>query len=305
MLTAFYDLSVSPPTYDFPSFLGLAERTRLQMGQRDMQVLLVPGPVEGFRQDSLWPRSAPERRRLLDRIVIAACELLPSVGERVYVVGTRREAEEVWREAGPAIFPAGYRVDAPVRCYGLGKLIESLRGEGPLPNFLAPQHTMQQAAAELPDDLVTITLRQAEHWPERNSRVGEWLAAAEEIRRLGYTVEIIADAAAEPISEVPLIRQASRNLATRAAVYRRAAMNLFINNGPAWLCWQMLDTRLLIFRLLTEGNLMTNAGWLKRQGLHPGMQLPCAGPGRRLVWKDDTAANIIAAFKDWHDGADC
>src|SRR4051794_12305668 len=51
--TAYYDLSVSPPTFNAFDFLLAAELWRLEQGLDGLDVRVLPGPVEGFRADQL------------------------------------------------------------------------------------------------------------------------------------------------------------------------------------------------------------------------------------------------------------
>jgi hypothetical protein len=96
----------------------------------------------------------------------------------------------------------------------------------------------------LPHDpsLVTLTLRECEHWPERNSKVEEWQKAAVAIRSMGYRARIVRDARFD----------GTLDLESRANLYRSAACNMFVSNGPAWFA-MALDAPAVIMRPATEG----------------------------------------------------
>ena len=77
ILYCFYDLSVSPPSYDFFEFMRTAELHRKRYGLDEIYFIFVPGPKEGFRDDSL-ARTISQRHTLMRNVVVPACWLLPS-----------------------------------------------------------------------------------------------------------------------------------------------------------------------------------------------------------------------------------
>lgn len=277
MLEVCYDLARNPPTYDFVTALMRFERLRLEYREDGIAINVIPGPAGGFRQDRLWPQSVEARTHLLNHIVVPMASMLPSV-RRVTFHGSRDE--------GPRCFGIGEHVinfKRFVDCYGKG--IRPLR----------PSH-------DLPPDeqLITLTLRECEHWPERNSRIDEWKRAGLELAMLGFQVVVVRDTlrAAESLGGLVTSPKASRDLMARAQLYRQSACNLFVNNGPAWLC-MALDAPTAILRPATEGvNKFAGAAARAMHGIPPGSQMPNAQPHQRLVWEDDTAANIVRAALD-------
>jgi len=215
MLTACYDLALSPPTYDFIGFLLTAEIKRLQANQDSVQIVILPGPVGGFRSDNLWPRSNTKRKELLQSIVLPMCKLLPSctAAELATDRNTRLSEPVIGRGA---------------RLYGMDKLVNALTNSRPLRPKVEPIKN---------DRLVTITLRECEHWPERNSNLSEWANAARAIRDMGYEIQFIRDTthADESIDDFWINFEAARDLLVRASLYRSTFCNFFVNNGPAWL----------------------------------------------------------------------
>ncbi len=53
VLYAFYDLKVAPATFDIAVFLIIAEIERKNTGCNHLQVIIVPGPDDGFRSNQL------------------------------------------------------------------------------------------------------------------------------------------------------------------------------------------------------------------------------------------------------------
>ncbi len=280
VLTAYYDLHTSPPTYDIVAFLLAAENYRLERGEERIRIEILPGPAGGFRADRLWPFSVEERRLMLDRVALPMARMLPSAD---VVLRTDRPER---RGCPPGSI--GYMT----RLYGLKVQVEMMRrGIRPLrPKMPLPRDP----------ELVTITLREADHWPGRNSNLPEWRRAAELIEARGYHVVVIRDTrmANVPFHGFTTSPVASRQLERRATLYREAAVNLGANGGPLWFALA-LDARTMIFRPTAKGHPASSLDYLAACGIPMGGQIPGAPAYLRLVWADDTADEILAAFDDF------
>jgi hypothetical protein len=285
MLTAYYDLAHSPPTYDIVAFLSAIEVERRARNVRDsLRVVFVPGPAGGFRQDKLWPHSIAERELMLDRVAVPMARMLPSCA-----------AVDVLAERPPA--PAHESIGLNARLYGLFAHVRALRA-GCRP--LRPPEPVPAGYA----NVVTITLREAEHWPARNSDLDAWYIAARAIRDKGYQVMIVRDTrhAACRFGEFNVSPEASIDLTARARLYAMAGLNLFVSNGPAWFA-VALNVPTMIFKPVVEGLMPTcSAAYFARCGLPVGSQLPGA-PHQRIIWAPDTAAAILDAFAEWEAGS--
>jgi len=113
----------------------------------------------------------------------------------------------------------------------------------------------------------TVTLRNYNRNPQRNSNVAAWRKFAAETGAL-----VIEDYGITPI---PLV--------DRWDLYQ-CRMNYFVDNGPAVLCYYS-DAPYATF------------GWemtphLENMGFHKGYQFPWANDNQRLIWADDTYENI-------------
>ena len=146
--------------------------------------------------------------------------------------------------------------------------------------------------------LVTLTLREAEHYPLRNSKVGGWGAAANSLRERGLEVLIIPDAAraGHDVSDGAVL--AARDLQYRAVLYSRAALNVGISNGPMWMSIFM-DAPTLMLRPTTnaDGGCYDDA-FYARFGVRRGEQLPRSPLHQRLAWEEDTKDNIVRAVEE-------
>jgi hypothetical protein len=269
MNRACYDLAHNPPTFDAVAFfVQVAER----FGAEPVHIDIAPGPITGFRDDNLWPRGHAARVSLLMNIVVPLFELLPNT-----TISTSRDRSGFG--ANEYTIPWKHFV----RCMGKG--IRPLR---PRP-------------MERHRDLVTITLREADHTPERNSNLPEWLAATREIEAAGYQVVFIRDSlrADEPLPGVHSAPFASRDLSARASLYGSAVCNMFVSNGPAWLA-MACDAPALVLNPNCEAlGRPYNAAWFAECGIEPGHQYPNTPTHHRFVWQLDTRDAIVSAFDDF------
>ena len=274
-MLAVYDLECNPPTYDVVAFLALAEIERKRLGDEYIDLHILPGPVGGFRRDSLWPRSIEERVALRENVLVPICHLLPSVrsvtvhDDRAYCFG--------------GVFGYGQRkISFPA-------MMEA---------FKAGSRPLRTTHWPVPSKLITLTLREAEHHPLRNSQVHEWVAAADELEGLGYEVTIIRDTlkGVEPLGKCT-VSYAACDLGNRAWLYANSVLNIGISNGPMWMALFM-DVPTLMLRPCEAGPSGYTAKYFERCGVPKNGQLPTSPPYQRLVWKDDTCENIVQAVEE-------
>lgn len=283
MLTAYYDLSRNPPTFNFFDFLLTAERRRRKIGVDRLRVKIIPGPVEGFRQDRLPPYGGAERTRWLENICIPMPCLLPSCGF-------------------PAVMDDGVAPDGP--SFGKGEYLVGFKHnvdaakEGCYPFRALPDVTQKYRQA-YGDNYVTVTLRETGWWAGRQSRLDHWVPAARYIRDMGYRVVFIRDAmkADEPIEGFPTEPEASRNVLKRASLYAGAVMNIGIANGPLWFAW-FLGAPVAIFNLVHDDEPCASVRSYEGAGLRAGEQLPNGGSRQRLIWQKETPELIVDTFCD-------
>ncbi|MDO8616899.1 MAG: hypothetical protein Q7T33_14385 [Dehalococcoidia bacterium] len=264
-MIACYDLARCPPTYDVVAFLALLEIERLRLGEEHVDLHILPGPAGGFRADSHWPRTIEERVHLRENVLVPLCRLLPSV--RSVEVRLDRKVDG-WGKGEYLV--------------GLPAILRALRGGSrPLRGERLLKH-------ELDSRLLTFTLREAEHHSLRNSRTAEWQDAASVLGMRGRgDVIILRDHRVEPIE-----------LAARAALYTRAALNIGISNGPMWMAIFM-DAPVLMLRPTTNAaSGCYDDRFYARCGLPRGSQLPTSPPHQRLVWEEDTRENIVRGVEE-------
>lgn len=278
MLTAVYDLAVSPPTFDFVAFLVSAEKHRIEIGADALEVVLMPGPAGGFRADQLPPFTVKARVGMRRNIVEAMCVLLPSC-RRVLVLESRQPVK------AEHVFPHRYRVDHPVSHYGTRQYVECVSPDfAPL---MLPSPTPREPG------LVSFSLRESSYWPTRNVNRASWLEAARMLAARGHDVIIIPDIDAPAFPEGPwqVSDAAAVDLHERARIYEAAAVNLFVASGPMCMALFMKHARSVAVRMEFGGAPCTNAQFLSGCGLPPGSQLN--RPEFHIAWAKEETPEII------------
>ncbi len=280
-LTAVYDLGLSPPTYDFLAFLIEAERHRRAKGYTHIDLMFQPGPMHGFRDDDMAP-DLKGREDMLWRVCAGMARLLPSV--RNIALQKQR-----WSTPAQDIFPEGYKEDAPVSHYGVGFL------KGGEPMLRATDAARHQVKMRFTRPYATITLREASYWPDRNSNKAAWREAAAWLKAQGIQVVVIPDTHGTGLEGFQDFTPASFDIDLRAALYEGAVVNAGVLNGPMSLI-PYLDARYLIIKVNVETAVATTTHFLASHGYEPGDDF---GGDGRMIWKPDTAENIIAALQEF------
>lgn len=279
LLTAIYDLAVSPAKYDMIGFLLAAEVERQFKKLDGIRVIIMPWPKDGFRDDPNPPTDPAEKRKMLDNVLFP----LPSLMESCISC-------EVWSERAPVeakhVFPTRWTLEKPQSCYGTRIIVNCIRA-GLMP-FHAPEPKIQP-------ETITITLREAKHWPGKNSSRDSWLAAASELSRRGHKITLVPDVGAEPLPSGPweIDNEAPTDLPARANLYSGARLNLFVNNGPACLAMVMPEVRSVVVRIEATWAICTSAGYFASVGLPKGSRL--GRKGHYIAWVGESVREILDA----------
>jgi hypothetical protein len=153
---------------------------------------------------------------------------------------------------------------------------------------------------------VTITLREARHWPTRNSHVHEWLKFAAYLKKRGERVIFVRDTAManEPITGETTFPIASVDLRARMGLYQQAKCNCFVGNGPSSLA-MFSDQPFIIFNEVYADDhpYYPATGHFLRAMLDldpdEDQQFPWCRADQRVVWEPDTYDNMVAAWERW------
>lgn len=270
-----YNLAGGPLSYDFTTWLIDAEMTRIREG--------APAPLKvAFWQshDGSEARQmlTPHGRKMFANVIKPALALIGAV-EEPYCGGRYKRDQliaDIVKASANQMVPFYRKMEEP--CAPL----EQYKG------------------------CVTITLREAEYTPYRNSRLEEWLRFAKYLRANGERVVFVRDTAKanEPLSGEKTLPLASLDLLIRARLYQDAKANLFVSNGPTNLALFGWRPFLVFSEVYADGHpyhAATPYFWRERFGIDPDTdwQYPWCRPDQRVVWKPDTYANMVEAWERW------
>jgi hypothetical protein len=309
-LYAFYDLAVSPPSFDAVPFLIKAEIARREAGHPYVHVVIVPGLRGGFRMRSGHERNDLGAENLwwrLRNIVVPLCWLLPSC-RAVTVCASREEALGLWQQSAGSVFPDRYSVSVPLKVNLVVELTQAARRGDVIPSLAATPSARHYVRGWIEREaserrVVSMTLRESSYGPGRNSNINEWAKFARSLDQKIYfpvilrDFERVLDPVPTDLSAFTFFSEPVWNVEIRAALYELCFLNLFVNNGPQILGWFDERIRYISFKMVTESYPSTTEEFIKESvGLVPGGNLPWAGEAQRLVWERDTADVVRREF---------
>lgn len=268
-----YDLANYPVSYDFLPWLIDAEMTRVRHN--------APAPLKvAFREGQSYTWGITEYRKvMLEGVVKPLLQLIGAVEDSGALLG-RSKDRFTYREVTEAA-QAGQSVPTLRASEGASITVEGWLAGKPAP--------------------VIITLREAGHWPHRNSNMAAWLRFAADLEKQGERVIFVRDTgkAEEALLNCETCPMASVNIDIRAALYAQAKCNLFVPNGP-WNLALFGDKPWLCFNEIDAGDLFlpNHPGWWRNfQGIDDGEQFPWSKPDQRIIWQRDDYENICAAWQ--------
>ncbi|MCG8357568.1 MAG: hypothetical protein MI920_18550 [Kiloniellales bacterium] len=310
MFHAVYDLSVSPTSYDFLTFLALADLARARAGCPAMQVVFVPDNGSGFWDRE--PTSEDGKAWRLHNLLIPALQLYPAVAGYA-VAASRAEARRLVSRLPAPLFPEGYAVDRPVEdAYQWAHTVAAfLNGQPPAswrPPAAALGYVRDWLSAHAEGRrVISITLRDSPYRSERRSNIEAWGAFARLVREEGFYPVIVPDTdralspPPEAIEGLPVLPEASFNIALRGALYELSDLSLLHSNGPMMMLWLNERIRSITFNLFDEPTGVT-ANSLRSMGLEIGHQLPFGADRHWLVWEKDERDVIERHFRAFLEG---
>jgi hypothetical protein len=277
-INALYDLGKASPSFDALSWLVNIADTAVQSEHDCIKVAFKPGPDNGFKSDSL--SSDPIIQSwMFEHIVKPAVKM---IGGEVVEYDENQEYIE--------------------QSYLLGDFVRSVKAElRGVPLFRQDFYATRLVDKSFGEkDLVTITLRNSEHWPECNSNFSEWLKFAKFLKKQGFTVVFVPDTenAFQEIPGYQVVSAATFNLNIRQALYGKALMNFAVNSGPCHLLYFSQSSYCVFKQLTPDTPHYDEIWWEKSIGLKKGDQYPWAHQAQRLTWTDDTYENLVLGYKE-------
>ena len=293
------DLAAMSVAFDFAHCLAAAELKRRQLGLAGMEVIFIPGPEDGLRQeapqyDQVMPTAARHWR--VRHILVAMLALLPSVRSYTFC-GTREQAGALITHDRDSLYPEDYRIYLPRQ--PARRVVHDLAAQGipVFPMLRAPDRARELIAEFLGREArgkkaLVITLRDYPYTPQRNSRLDSWVRFASSLDHSMYAPIFVLDSetimhrSALDLEGHIVCEAASWDLEIRMALYEAAWLNMAVMHGPMELCWFSESSRYLIFLEVGLAPVGTKS-MLIDAGHPPGRDLIFAKPYQHIVWEGD------------------
>lgn len=301
-LYCFYDLAVSPSSYDFFAYMQLAELHRKRYNLPNLFFVFVPGPKDGFRDDAREKPTA-QRYTMMRNVVIPSCWLLPSC-KGIAWLQHEDEANLFFEKAKGHVFPRGYSPQTSVGDYLWNGIVAAYLRKETFTTLREPPEYQRMVSTLFPDDgvrkLITVTIREAPYNTARNTNFQAWLLFLKTLDTSKYRIVIIPDTnnlSNDVFEGFEYCKIASINVLFRTAIYRKAYLNMFHNNGPVYAAYFSSSSLLSIQKVDIDE--ASKVDWFRHIiGIDPDElhQHAMWKKNQRLVWQPDTVDVLEEAF---------
>ena len=305
VLYAFYDLDVAKATYDIPGFLCLADKQRRKLGLDKVHVVIVCASNNTFNIADRSNFSVSEHEWRKRQILQQCCALLPSLSG-ISMTSTKAEAQQLLLHSHH-VFPEGYTVAKPIAAWAFSSVFECSTQPEDIAILDAPSEAKKIVKNWLASlnvgerRVITVTLRQSETKPSRNSNIAAWQQFIARLDTSRYFPIVIPDTGDVSIPEfaAEVFVAASLNVEVRMALYVMAHVNLGVNNGPLCLCMLSHKCNYIMYKIVTEEYHYCSTKVLEDRGFIVNGDCPIATPRQKMIWQDDSLDVIEQAFEQF------
>lgn len=305
---AVYDIEKHPISYDIAFFLQASEIYKKIHNADDLLTsILWPKDIKncpGVSKDADMAVNADARSFRIKHVMMQMVDLFES--QAVIQVKDRSLPESLFdfSEKNPRIIPfpppevvhhsyyyrlvnenpelvSGFSASAQAHQY----VDDFIRSNGLGPNILC------------------ITLRQYKFDPQRNSDMPAWEAFLDRVDQKKYSIVVIPDTDQFSNSDSRMLRDhvtftpACFDVDLRFALYERAFLNMFVNNGPGTVAGLNPKIRFLKFKLLAPNVPHCTKEFLLELGYEIGKSPEYMNKFQKWVWKDDDVETLWSEFK--------
>ena len=303
-LYCFYDFKVSPASYDFFAFLYSAEICRIRRGLQEIELVLVQGPNDKFRGDSI--RTTEVNEIFFYNVIIPGLSILPAITSYLWVSRDSLNIDEI---NSVQLFPRGYKLDKPIAEYQSHELVAAkVRGDSH-GYFQAPSFANSLVKDFISKHIgtgpfVTLTAREESrsNCTARQINKDIWGDILNKIKIQGITPIIVRDTS--NAFDVPLfddiveINTASVHLPFRLALYEHAICNFTKNNGPSVLQLFGKSNVLYIAEFDNSKVFLDEKWWKVHYGMTQNSQFPMTTDGAEILWGPENSENILEIVKN-------
>ena len=301
-LYCFYDLAVSPPSYDFFVYMQLAELHRKRHNLPNLFFVFVPGPKDGFRDDAL-EKTIAQRYTMMRNVVIPSCWLLPSC-KGIAWLQHEDEANLFFEKAKGHVFPRGYSPQTRVGDYLWESIVAAYLRNETFTTLREPPEYQRMVGSLFPDDgvrkLITVTIREAPYHTSRNTNCQEWQSFLKTLDTSKYKIVIIPDTnnlSNNVFDRFEYCKIASINVLFRTAIFRKAYLNMFHGGGTVYAA-SFSNSPLLLTQPVDTDNASKTVWFRRVLAIDPNEHHQHAmwKKNQRLVWQPDTVDVLEEAF---------
>jgi len=304
-LYCFYDMAVSPCSYDFFSFLNSAENCRIRRAMDSIQLIFIHGNNKKFRQDNI--RTDIQNETFFHNVIIPGLSILPSIDSYMWISRTSLKIEQF---SPDQIFPRGYSLTHPVANYtGIDLVISRIRGDKPS-FFEAPEYATNHFNYFLEQKLgtdiyVTLTTREISRDDKNNTRginLKIWTEVAVQLKKQGIKLLVIRDTDSaydeQLIAETIEAPELSIHLPLRLAAYEKSIVNFTKNNGPAVLQLFGRCKSFYFNSLDPEVVALTKEWYKKNYGMIEGSNFPMTTMNKKVIWEKENVDLILDSISN-------
>tara|TARA_B100001063_G_C16739254_1_gene543795 strand:- start:241 stop:1470 length:1230 start_codon:yes stop_codon:yes gene_type:complete len=300
-LYCFYDMACSPCSYDFFDFLYAAEICRIRRNLTKLEVVLVQGPRNKYRNDD--HRSFERNELFFNNVIMPGLTLLPSIDSYCWKC---REELDLGAMAAENKFPRGYSLQTPYPEYLSHELVAAkIRNDKPSA-FIAPDFALNMVDSFIeqhvgPGHFVTLTTRELARGDKDKTRsvnIARWHTIFQQILDLGVKPVVIRDTSKafdRPLFDSVIAVEApvaSIHLPFRLALYEKALLNFTRNTGPAMLLLYG-KSRSRFYNEFDGSFAPVSAPWFAQNyGMVRGSQFPMASINAEVIWEPEDAEEI-------------
>jgi hypothetical protein len=148
---------------------------------------------------------------------------------------------------------------------------------------------------------VVIVLREASHWPQRNSDLTTWQKLAIKLLNEGRSVVFVRDTERSDDSMYPFrtCPEASKDILFQIALYESAACVL-ATSAPGFIAL-FTAAPCLIFPVTNMPDYppSSDSWWRVHHGIGHGEQFPWSRPDQRIVWDGDSLPSLCKAWDEF------
>lgn len=301
-LLAVYDLNTNLASYDVINFLVLAEHKRISLKKMFIKFIIVPSRSNKKHYIANLHHKNNDLDWRISHIITPLAKAIPSI-KSIYNLAYREEFN--YLPQCTDIFPEGYTIDKPNHQFSYSN--SKLKSLGVFKVFtpaIVAIEIVKNYFSSIPINsrVVTITLREYEKQPERNSNISSTLKFCNYLELNGFYPIIIRDTYTctksinVEIEKFCRFPTASIDLDIRLALYQASFLNISVNTGPCYLFYFTKGVNSIEYRWVDETVFSISKKTMEQAGYIQNKQPLFACSKNTVFWGRDSFENLIKGF---------